>query len=794
MSMDKPTNTFDILSLAPQEIINNTWAENGFDQFIKALADGGAVLVHQSIKIGDAALDQLKTHEGVDPYFTTFSWPERVKAFLILWRDVLFQLGKTHIGVIDGIFTVEDFQLLKTSSKDTLLQAAEGLVHFTESRGRSEYLKSDGIYRQIEKWKLQKNPWPVYKDQFEQLTLQYEGLIKSCHELKNILKGFHQIYASIQQMCTSCEDELTKFASVAQQSIDYIESHIDSKPGRVVTFLEEIEQEIAVVSHLDAFLENFELMVNRLPENMDVPIATEQGMLKIREVNFLRSARQWLESEALPLLYESWEVTENANNGIQVALVNVRNRVIIIANEAKEGKATDLGQEAICHPLKSFISGLASYQDNLNLQRNTIAGRLTEHFKVYNVYNPISSFLPLPLQSTINQLRFTQNIVWSTINKWVSGLTSNVRQLIASVEKEEALSDAEKITRFVQTRSKNAGQNEQYSSIFLTKGYIGESFWVGRSNEIQRAQSLINQWELGFRGALCLTGQRYSGKTVFGELIAHRFFPEATVRISPNTSIKVGGRKLPPSYSLEAALAFTRKHTINQRALIWIDDLELWSNANYTLGQNIRALKKAIDSYANQSFFMVSMGNSLKAHLNKTHDIDRIFQAEINLDRMSVEEVRQAILIRHGATHKVLVDQAGNVISPNAYRKLTTKVYRLSEGNIGESLNLWSYNTRKFKEEEVVHELGTLYLLPDFISSDIAAVLSAIIMEKRTNEYRLRKLFGPAFSDKYRSVLQRLFSTGLVVRQLDGWVELNEIAANEVGRMLEKKKHLNYYH
>jgi hypothetical protein len=792
--MDKPTNTIDILSLAPQDIISKTWAENDFGQFIGVLADGGAQLVHQAIRIGDTALKQLETEENTEAYFTTFSWPERMKAFLILWRDVLFQMGKTHIGVIDGFFTVEELQQLKTDSKETLLQAAEDLLQFTTSKGQHQHLKSDNLHRQIRRWKLQKNPWLVYKSQFEQLAVQYEGLTKSCHKLKNTLKVFHQIYAAIQQTCTSCESELASFASVAKKSIDYIESNINSKPGRVVAFLEEIEAEIVVISHLDAFLETFELKINELPGNMDIPIATEQGMLQMRDVNFQRSARQWLESEALPLLYESWEVTENANNGIQVALVNVRNRAIIIANEAREGKPVELGEEDICHPLKSFITGMVSYQENLSLQRNTIADRLAKHFKVYHVYNLASSFLALPLQSTINQLRFTQNVVWSTVNKWVSNLSGAVRKLIASVEKEEALSSAEKITRFVQTRSKDAWQNEQYSSIFLTKGYIGESFWVGRANEIQRAASLINQWESGFRGALCLTGQRFSGKTVFGELIAHRFFAEHIVRIHPNTTIKLGGRKFPPSYSLEEVLAFTRKHSLNQRALIWIDDLELWSNAEYTLGQNIRALKKAIDSHSNQAFFMVSMGNSLKAHLNKTHDIHRIFQAEINLDRMSVEEIRQAILIRHGATHKVLVDQAGHEISPNAYRKLTAKVYRLAEGNIGESLNLWSYNIQRFEGEKVVHEVGPLYPLPDFIQPDIAVVLSAIIMEKRTNEYRLRKLFGPAFTDKYRSILQRLLSTGLIVRQLDGWVELNEVAANEVGRMLEKKKYLNYYH
>jgi hypothetical protein len=66
------------------------------------------------------------------------------------------------------------------------------------------------------------------------------------------------------------------------------------------------------------------------------------------------------------------------------------------------------------------------------------------------------------------------------------------------------------------------------------------------------------------------------------------------------------------------------------------------------------------------------------------------------------------------------------------------------------------------------------------------------MMEKRTNEYRLSKLFGKAFKDKYINIVQRLISVGLLVRHLDGWLEINECVVNEVGRALEREQYLKF--
>ena len=156
---------------------------------------------------------------------------------------------------------------------------------------------------------------------------------------------------------------------------------------------------------------------------------------------------------------------------------------------------------------------------------------------------------------------------------------------------------------------------------------------------------------------------------------------------------------------------------------------------------------------------------------------------------MSQDEIRQAILIRHGATHKDLVNGDGEKASALDFDKLIKQIYYSSEANIGEALNHWAYSTTASSIDEVKQRNDPFYALPDFLTPDHALLLKTILLERRTNEYRLRKRFGPAFQERYAPLLQRLLSVGLVQRQLDNWLIINEAAVNDVIHLLRNKNY-----
>lgn len=170
--------------------------------------------------------------------------------------------------------------------------------------------------------------------------------------------------------------------------------------------------------------------------------------------------------------------------------------------------------------------------------------------------------------------------------------------------------------------------------------------------------------------------------------------------------------------------------------------------------------------------------------------MEKVFQAEINLDVMSEEEIRESIMIRHGATHKKLVDDEGALVLPQEFSKMVQRLARMYGGNIGEALNHWSYFTKRRNDQEVSFNPNWTLSMPDFINDENSILIRAVLMNKRTNEYRLRKSLGKAFQSKYKAIVQRLINLGVLVRHGDGLLEVSEGVVNEVAALMDENRYI----
>lgn len=790
--------------------IDECWFASDALTHLSALARHSEILKEAMLEVGDFAIQQLENpQEGqsdedrLQYYIITFRWAEQAKYFLILWRDIIFEQQKAQILLIDGKTDEERINRLKGESKGTLRAAADHLLQFIKEEIAEIRKSRSGKEGRIGTWKLQQNPWKIYRDQINTLPEQCKDLVEKFEALKQVARVFEKMDHLVQKSEDQCTNEIENIKKLAESNINYIDETLEETREKnlkkIIQHLENLETEIKIPHHLNIFTDAFEKLLAQLPKKAQVAVDIEEGIILFKEVNFKKSVKQWLESEILPLLYEEWELTENISNGMKMSLVNIRNRAILLAAENKDnGTGKEIEQEDfeksdLCQPLHSFLKRITTTLNSLIELDVLTTNRVNDIFLVSSIYSDNPVFLPIPLQSTINQLKLNPKNIFDMALAWWQQKTEFLRKIRLNAELEESLSVSEKVVRFIQSRMGDK-HSAHYASIFLTQGYIGESFRVGRAKELKHVENIIENWRSGFRGAVVITGQRFAGKTLFGEVTAHQFFfQKHVIRLAPNSVLKIEGRRMTTGFDLKEALEYIRKHTLNQPSLVWIDDFELWWNHEISLSKNARTLIKYIDNYAGQLFFLVSMSNWTKAHLNKFYETGKVFQAEINLDRMSEEEVREAILIRHGATHKNLVDEEGEEITPQQFHKMTRRIYKATYGNIGEGLTRWSAATHQSGEDNVIHEYKTDIPLVDFVSSDSALLLAIVMMKKRTNEYGLRKLFGPAFVEKYQGILQRLISVGILKRQLDGWLEVNEVIVNDLGRLLERKKYLKFY-
>ena len=205
---------------------------------------------------------------------------------------------------------------------------------------------------------------------------------------------------------------------------------------------------------------------------------------------------------------------------------------------------------------------------------------------------------------------------------------------------------------------------------------------------------------------------------MFGEIIVNRYFPNRTIHLFPNTKIKVGNQTIQTTYDLGKALNLIKMHTRSKRYCLWIDNLEMWWDASISASKNIRNLKGFMDRHSNQLFFIVATSDAYKAHILKLQEFDRVFQAEITLGSFPFNDLEKAISIRHGATHRTLVDNNLEEVKSNQLRKMANKVSRSGNGNIGEALNKWALSIQLVHEENVKFNYKQGSPMPDFINPD----------------------------------------------------------------------------
>lgn len=749
---------------------------------IALMANGLVELSQQAIEIGDLSYHLVTTAEieRFEDYLITFDWSERVKYFLLLWRDILFEEHKTFLRVSDGDVTLKSFQEQKIKSRDLLFELSNDLKDYLEGTKRAtpDHKKVRDI------WHLQTNPWPVYKQQFIHFQEQAEELKKQFQALWNSSGA----YVVINSHFVDTFNNYLETIEQVKAEIIAIRERIQTKGDEpismdVVHQLEEVDRKILISSKVGKFNSDLNEQIQELPEKMKVNVSLHEGRLLYKDFNVQQSTREWIESEVMSEVYEFFQISNNIHSRLSLAIENIRN---LIQNERLEDQPHPT--DDILQILQNLTKNLDKSGENILGLREDVKGQLGKTLGVSKVFQ--EDFLSLSFQSTINQYRRYKIAWWEKLKLWIKEKGYFIKQYRKSIREEEVMSVSEKIVRVVRARTVQA-DNLHYTNIFMTRGYIGSSFWVGRTDELNHISTQIENWRQGFRGALLLTGKRFSGKTLLGQLVNHNYFGNNAIALNPENRITIQGRTFETTMDLGESLDFVLKYQ-QEPTMIWIDDLEIWQDDKITLSQNVRRLIRAIDQNAGRIFFMVSTSNWLHNQLKQWFDIGKIFQTEITLDRMSLEDIKQAVLIRHSATHMQLVNTDGEEFNSKELDKLVGRLYRLSEGNVGQVMHHWAALMRKYNDEKVQPHSEVMYTLPDFLNPDIAVLLRSIMIERRTNEYRLRKYLGPSFKTVYGPILQRALILGVVQRNMNGWLEVNPMVVNEVGRLLDEQQYLEF--
>lgn len=152
-----------------QQCIQQTWEAKNLPVNLEVMAKEATIISNALIGIGDFCYNKLVEEEAIlteqqhfEYNWINFTWAKLAKDFLILWRDILFQQQKGQIIKIDGLTTTAALRTLNLKSQEILEKA---IYDFKGDVERGLNIPPKKRTKKIEQWKLQQNPWPVYKKQ-----------------------------------------------------------------------------------------------------------------------------------------------------------------------------------------------------------------------------------------------------------------------------------------------------------------------------------------------------------------------------------------------------------------------------------------------------------------------------------------------------------------------------------------------------------------------------------------------------------------------------------------------------
>lgn len=775
--------------------VEEAWSIKNSDEHLVALVQNLQFLCEKTRHIGNYAFEEMEDisteKEEVSRKFINYQWMPQVKTHLVLWRDIIFETQKAMVLHQDNEITENELQLHIETSGKTMTESVEFIKNYfgetIKKHLQNEQTQKDFLTAQS----LITNPWPVYQEQINVLEAQSHSLYDQYQKVSETYKSLKAMVLRIHEILKAFENELSRIRKIGEEAASLLASDEAQGYQKLIRHITNVEEQALAFNHANTYTTVVQQTLATMVGKVDVPIRLEKSRIVYKEIDFEQGVKVWLHGEIRPHIIEAQEILDSIGNSMKMALINVKNRVALLSDGKEDPNQVKIRNSEYAQPLYTVLEMVGRKEEEVREFNKKVRKRILNKLHLNRIYLEDRVFLDSSQQYMLSQLKMDQTAWIQRMRNWVWAKGSIAKDFMANVAKEESLSLSEKLVRYINSR-KSDENNIQYANIFSTRGYIGESFWVGREEERRHVVQIIEDWKRGYRGSVVVSGKRLCGKTVFGELIAHRFFPEETIRLKPFTSLKFGGRSIMLNDDIREGLDFIRKYLGDKKLLIWIDDLETWQSVKIPSSQNVRVLLENIDQYSTQLFFMVSMSNWFRHHYNQMFQLGKVFQAEINLDYMTDENIRKAIMIRHGATHKILVDEELNKVASHEFNKIVLEVSRAAENNIGQALNLWSYFTKRLDDERVVHRADYGIQLPNFLNDENSILLRAVLMSKRTNEYRLRKTLGRAFGEKYRTIVMRLIALGILVRHMDGLLEINESIVNEVAAFLEEGGYLRY--
>lgn len=729
-------------------------------------------------------LEEALDTDTNEVYILHYALPETFKDTFLLHRDVLLQLYIANHKQLEGLTDLVQSKEHFSESIKVLIEATTFFSNKIKETSFALNQSEKGNEKLLDEIKHSKNPWGIYRSQFKNIEVQINEISNSSAPLSKSIRAFEKIrayHSTLIKENTSASEKMKNLIGESIKSVSEMES-IDEIP-KLLSWIDHVVSGIINEEDPQAiYTQDLELKLKPLV-TATIPIRTENGILLNRTLDFNKTVKKWFDFEILPELIDLWEHKTNMSSYFKHSLLNLKSSLLIEkSHETLDAMPSQL------QTLKNVHATLSKNDDRLNKIATSISEKIEQNFQVSLVYEN-RDFLEVSLQSSLNQFAINKgNLLTALKEKLTKSFTTlNTRYENSALFNQQ--SDVDTSIECINYRMFKEN-NAHYDTLFLNKNFIGDLFILPRKEQETVFIKTKEQWNSGFNKAIVINGDALSGKSTFLGYVAQKFFNRNSVFLTIDSAVTFGGRKLKTTKNLTEALQYVKKNLSGKRPLVVIDTLELWRDDEHTLLENTRALLKFIEAESDNVLFVVSISKQMQKQLDKRVRFSEAFSTTIDLNKSTFEEIYKAFIFRHGASHKSLISEDGEIYTNKQIEQKVVKLVKKYHYNIGEILQAWTYGTTMVEDNKVIYK-DAGYEFKDFFTVEEIIILKFVFLHKHINELNLLTYVGKNFENSYKSSLKRLTNLKVLLRDQNAQLHINPVLNSDIKRILTYRGTLN---
>ena len=468
------------------------------------------------------------------------------------------------------------------------------------------------------------------------------------------------------------------------------------------------------------------------------------------------------ESEKLASLIEEAIVTlQSSARVIGISLKNTDEQKLKESEEAKKAFLALIREEH--ERVSEMRNKVMGESENLILLIDKLFGDVTERMDAYGLVKSASKFDTFlktkNREEVLNRFsrlgQYLQAHFEQYITDWrYHGWKKALKQTDTSLRPSAQYADTEELMPLIAQIKPSRKVEEElpfyYRQLFASEQSISTELGLGRDEQLREAAEAIELHDCGLGGALLVTGDYLSGKTLMTEKIIDSHLQERRVlHVRPPESGTADLKVFRKAFNQAIGDYNYRLDTMMDRVLpegatIVLHDMELWWERRAEGYQVIDRIEELLANYSRKMLFIAVANQYSMRFWQHSGKLQSCFSKTIRCTPFDAKGLKEVITTRHRSTHLRYQLNGIHEEQLTGWQEagLFTAIFKHSRGNVGVALQVWMANIQEVNKHLLSLRKPEVpdYQLLERLSPDWMLVLIQFVLHKHLTSYRLSRI------------------------------------------------------